>query len=170
MAYDLPDRFALNRHSGAAFNVFEADMLAEKTSSLGHHGRLDEQAMAAYKEVVRLQPNAARAYFLLGWAANGMDRFSEAIEPLQHAARLAPDRPEAHSELGFTYRNLKRYDEAAVEYKRAITIDPKFAPAHHGLGVTYWKLGNKAAAQQQYAILQGLDRAWASKLAQALAQ
>jgi hypothetical protein len=49
MAYDLPDRFALNRHSDAAFNVLEADMLAEKASSLGHHGRLVEQAMAALR-------------------------------------------------------------------------------------------------------------------------
>ena len=47
MAYDLPDRFALNRRSDAAFNVLEADLLAEKASSLGHHGRLVEQAMAA---------------------------------------------------------------------------------------------------------------------------
>jgi len=39
MAYDLPDRLALNRRSDAAFNVLEADMLAEKASSLGHHGR-----------------------------------------------------------------------------------------------------------------------------------
>ena len=49
MAYDLPDRFALNRRSDAAFNVLEADMLAEKASSLGHHGRLVEQAIAALR-------------------------------------------------------------------------------------------------------------------------
>jgi hypothetical protein len=47
MAYDLPDRLALNRRSDAAFNVLEADLLAEKASSLGHHGRLVEAAMAA---------------------------------------------------------------------------------------------------------------------------
>ena len=49
MAYDLPDRLALNRRSDAAFNVLEADMLAEKASSLGHHGRLVEHAMAALR-------------------------------------------------------------------------------------------------------------------------
>ena len=46
MAHDLPDRFALARRSDAAFNVLEADLLAEKASSLGHHGRLVEKAMA----------------------------------------------------------------------------------------------------------------------------
>lgn len=49
MAYDLFDRLALNRRSDAAFNVLEADLLAEKASSLGHHGRLVEQAMAALR-------------------------------------------------------------------------------------------------------------------------
>jgi hypothetical protein len=49
MAYDLPDRLALNRRSDAAFNLLEADMLAEKASSLGHHGRLVEAAMAALR-------------------------------------------------------------------------------------------------------------------------
>jgi hypothetical protein len=47
MTYDLPDRFALARASNAAFDVLEADLIAEKASSLGHHGRLVERAMAA---------------------------------------------------------------------------------------------------------------------------
>jgi hypothetical protein len=49
MAYDLPDRFALSRRSDAAFNVLEADLAAEKASSLGHHGRQVEKAMAALR-------------------------------------------------------------------------------------------------------------------------
>ena len=49
MAYDLPDRLALSRRSDAAFNVLEADLMAEKASSLGHHGRLVDAAMAALR-------------------------------------------------------------------------------------------------------------------------
>jgi hypothetical protein len=49
MSHDLPDRFALARRSDAAFDVLAADMLAEKASSLGHHGRLVEAAMAALR-------------------------------------------------------------------------------------------------------------------------
>lgn len=47
MPYDLPDRFALAARSDAAFNVLETDLMAEKASSLGHHGRLVESALAA---------------------------------------------------------------------------------------------------------------------------
>jgi hypothetical protein len=49
MAYDLPDRFALSRRSDSAFNLLEADLIAEKASSLGHHGRQVERAMAALR-------------------------------------------------------------------------------------------------------------------------
>jgi hypothetical protein len=49
MAYDLPDRLALARRSDAAFNVLESDLTAEKASSLGHHGRQVEKAMAALR-------------------------------------------------------------------------------------------------------------------------
>lgn len=49
MPYDLPDRLALSRRSDAAFNVLEADMTAEKASSLGRHGRLVEAAIGALR-------------------------------------------------------------------------------------------------------------------------
>lgn len=49
MTYDLPDRLALARRSDSAFNVLEADLMAEKASSLGHHGRLVEAAMEALR-------------------------------------------------------------------------------------------------------------------------
>ena len=49
MPYDLPDRLALGRRSDAAFNVLEGDLIAERASSLGHHGRLVETAMATLR-------------------------------------------------------------------------------------------------------------------------
>jgi hypothetical protein len=49
MAHDPLDRFAMLRRPDAAFDLLEADVLAEKASSLGHHGRLVEQAMAALR-------------------------------------------------------------------------------------------------------------------------
>ena len=49
MPYDLPNRLATERRSDAAFNVLQADLLAEKASSLGHQGRMVEEAMAALR-------------------------------------------------------------------------------------------------------------------------
>jgi hypothetical protein len=78
MPYDLPDRLALQARSDAAFNVLQEDMLAERASSLGHHGRLVEAALIALRafdaagggnpeERLRLVRKAARevwAYFV----------------------------------------------------------------------------------------------------------
>ena len=49
MAYDLPDRLATLRRPDVAFDVLQAEIVAEKASSLGHQGRLVEQAMAALR-------------------------------------------------------------------------------------------------------------------------
>ena len=49
MPHDLLDRLALARRSDAAFNVLEADLLAEKASSLGHRGRMVEHALGALR-------------------------------------------------------------------------------------------------------------------------
>src|SRR3569623_3264508 len=49
MAYDPLDRFAMLRRPGAAVDLLEADVIAVKASSLGHHGRLFEQAMSALR-------------------------------------------------------------------------------------------------------------------------
>ena len=38
---------ALSRHSEAAFNVLQYDMLAEKAASLGHHSRVAEASVKA---------------------------------------------------------------------------------------------------------------------------
>jgi len=71
MSSDLPDRLAAIRHSDAAFNVLQADLLAEKAASLGHQGKLVEDALAALRafdadagdpaERTRLVRKAARA-------------------------------------------------------------------------------------------------------------
>ena len=49
MPNDLIDRIALLRSPDAGLSVLQDELLAEKASSLGHHGRLVEKAMAALR-------------------------------------------------------------------------------------------------------------------------
>jgi hypothetical protein len=49
MAYHLPDRVARARNPDAGFDILEGEVLAEKASSLGHHGRQVEKAMTALR-------------------------------------------------------------------------------------------------------------------------
>jgi len=56
------------------------------------------------------------------------------------------------------------FKEAAVAYKQAIRLKPDHARAHLGLGIAYVVLGDKAAALEEYRILQTLDKEKASVL------
>jgi hypothetical protein len=47
MALRAPDLAQKLRHGDYFFNPLDAEIVAEKASSLGHHGRLVEQAIAA---------------------------------------------------------------------------------------------------------------------------
>jgi hypothetical protein len=49
MSLRSPDLQALRGKRDTGFNVLESEMLAEKASSLGHHGRRVEVAMAALR-------------------------------------------------------------------------------------------------------------------------
>jgi hypothetical protein len=49
MSLRPPELLAAKQRIDQGFNILESEMLAEKASSLGHHGRLVEQALAALR-------------------------------------------------------------------------------------------------------------------------
>ena len=49
MSHDLLDRIAALRNSGNALDLLKTEMAGESASSLGHHGRQVEAAMAALR-------------------------------------------------------------------------------------------------------------------------
>ncbi len=96
-------------------------------------GDLD-RAEQAFRLVIGHDPNAARAWFLLGatWQVRG--RPDAAVVSYQEAIRLVPDFPEACSNLGVALHALGRGDEAVAVLRRAIAMDPDYAEAHNNLG------------------------------------
>lgn len=49
MSHDLADRIAALRNSGGALELLKTELAGESASSLGHHGRQVEAAMAAIR-------------------------------------------------------------------------------------------------------------------------
>jgi hypothetical protein len=47
---DLTERIAALRNSGGAYDLLKAELAGESASSLGHHGRQVEAAMAAIRD------------------------------------------------------------------------------------------------------------------------
>ncbi|MDV2496278.1 MAG: tetratricopeptide repeat protein [bacterium] len=130
------------------------------------YGKLNrlEESMIACKEAVRLEPENAEAHFYLGVPYAKLGRNEEAIRPLMMAIRLEPDLAEAHFWLGLSYGSLGRYKEAARAHRKAIHLEPDNADAHFYLGVAYLGTNNLYDAEEQYQILEGLDRELANKL------
>ncbi len=112
-------------------------------------GRYDE-AIEAYKQVIRIRPYDAEAYYNLGIASGALGRYQEAIDACQQAIRIKPDYAMAFCNLGAVYHQLGRYQEAIDACKQAVRIEPDLAEAHFNLGVTYSALGRDQEALEAY--------------------
>lgn len=94
------------------------------------------------------------AYYGLGLAYTGLERFEDAITAYEHSIAYQPDWAYSHAALASAYANMHRYAEALDAYKVAVGLDPKDEMIHHQLGNVYSKRGEHAAAirHQQQAI------------------
>ena len=86
------------------------------------------------------------AYYGLGLAYTGLEKFDNAIAAYQRAIAFAPDSAYTHAALGSAYANTHRYAEALEAYKTAVALDSDDKMIHHQLGNVYSKRGEHAAA------------------------
>jgi tetratricopeptide (TPR) repeat protein len=101
--------------------------------ALAKKGQLDE-AMAAFREAIRLNKDDSAARGNLGLALLEKGRIDEAIAELRVAIRLSQDYPDAHNTLGLALERKGRLDEAIAEYREAIRLKPDYANAHNNVG------------------------------------
>ena len=92
------------------------------------------EALAAYDEVLRLDPRDTDAYFYKGIALGELTQHEEELEAYEQALRLNPKNAVAYINKGTALAGLKRYEEALTAYEQAIHIDPKSAFAYVGKG------------------------------------
>ena len=86
------------------------------------------------------------AYYGLGLAHTGLEKFEDAIAAYQRAIASAPDWAHTHAALGSAYASTHRYAEALDAYKVAVTLDANDEMIHHQIGNVYSKRGEHAAA------------------------
>ena len=99
-------------------------------------GRLDD-AIAEYRETLRLDPNEAAAHNNLGSALVAAGRIREAIG--QFEGRAAPGSrhgPDAHHNLGSAFDAAGRTEEAIGQYEAALRLRPwMLAETRYNLGI-----------------------------------
>jgi tetratricopeptide (TPR) repeat protein len=101
---------------------------------LSREGRWEE-AVASFREAVRLRPDYADAFNNLGNVLFFQKQFDEAIAAYEQAVRLAPGHAGYHSNLGEVLRHRGRLAEALGHCRRAVELRPDSAAAQHHLGL-----------------------------------
>jgi tetratricopeptide (TPR) repeat protein len=79
-----------------------------------------QQALAALKRAVELEPKWFKMYVQLGAFYWSQGDLKQAVQQFETAVRLAPNEPEAHYALGTAYSNQGRRDKAETELRAAI--------------------------------------------------
>jgi tetratricopeptide (TPR) repeat protein len=123
-----------------------------------------QEAVNAYKEVVRLEPDLAEAGGGLGAAYSNLGRYQEAVEANKEALRLKPNHADAWNNLGVAYSNLGLWQEALEANKEALRLKPDLADAWNNLGLAYFGLGNRSEALKAVQELRRYDQGRADKL------
>lgn len=133
---------------GSASRKIGYDEQVEKGKE-AYHDRNWEEAIAAYREAVRLQPRAPQAHNDLGAVLYDVGRVEEAIDEYETALRFDPDYAEAHNNLGVALLSQGRTAESVAAYRRALSLRPEFTEARYNLCLGLELLGALAEALEQ---------------------
>ena len=109
-----------------------------------------EEAMAHYRQALRIRPNNEDAHFNLGVVLAGYGELEEAMEHYRKAFQLRPDYADAHYNLGTALEQRGRSEEAMEEYRQAVRIDPAHELAHYNLGNALYVRGELEEAMIHY--------------------
>jgi tetratricopeptide (TPR) repeat protein len=91
----------------------------------------------------------AEALFLRGQALRAMDRFREALDPLQLAVQLDPKNIDIYLALAWCYKRAAQLKMAIASLEQALEIDSKAAILHYNLAC-YWSLAKNKRKAIQY--------------------
>ena len=99
------------------------------------------QKIAAYNNVLKLNPNSADAYNNRGVAKKHLGRFSEAVADYDQAILLKPDFAVAYYNRGDAKKNLGQYEDALKDFDKTIELRPDLPQAHGSKGCTLVAMG-----------------------------
>jgi tetratricopeptide (TPR) repeat protein len=111
--------------------------------------RLAQRALDVLARLDRRSGRRVHARYLMGQALRVMERYAEAIAPLEEAAELEPENLRIWLELGWCHKRSGRLDLAIQALEEALTVDDSEAIVHYNLAC-YWSLANNAKLALAY--------------------
>jgi tetratricopeptide (TPR) repeat protein len=108
-----------------------------------------EEAVAACKKAIEIDPNYAQAYLMMGNLLRfDVKRRDEAIAALQTVIRLNPKTRDAYDYLGEIFESAKDYKRAEEIFRQGMAADPKQMAGRFTLGRMLVKQGRLAEARE----------------------
>jgi cytochrome c-type biogenesis protein CcmH/NrfG len=99
------------------------------------------EAIDAYYEAVRLNPDFFEAYNNLSRLLGEEGRFDEALSALSQAIRLRPKLAELRANLSNTLRDNWELEKALAAAKKSLELNPDLAEGYSNLGAALLSLG-----------------------------
>jgi tetratricopeptide (TPR) repeat protein len=107
----------------------------------------DSQAVEAFQQALKLDPNLAEAHFRLGLSYEALDKaeeaeaaYKKAVETYKEYLQDNPEDAEAHYNLGQSYAALHLYSEAVREYRQATRLKEDDSDVYYDLGMALTRL------------------------------
>lgn len=131
-----------------AVNVTEHNIIMH--NGLGRHYMLTRQfdkAMDHLARAMRIDPEFAPPYRLLGDIYLAQNRVDEAIKTFNKAKELNYHPTcEVYAQLGICYFKKGKYDAAIENYKKSLELEPNYLDAKGNLGIALYVTGKRDEA------------------------
>jgi len=135
-----------NGSDGVGADPSKARAYLEKGTELYRNDE-DSQAVEAFQQALKLDPNLAEAHFRLGLAYEALEKAEEAdaayksaVEAYKSYLENNPEDAEAHYNLGQTYAALHLYSEAVRAYRQATRLKDDDSDVYYDLGMALARL------------------------------
>jgi len=135
-----------------------ATIYQEEGSRLYREGRIDE-AIQAYKESLKLNPEDGSTYLMLGVLYEDKKAIEKAAHYFKKGESLYSRKIDFYNARGMVYFQGGKLDKAAIDVKEALKVDPKNPLSHFLLGNIYEAEDRFAEAVTQYQIVSNMKDA-----------
>jgi len=150
LGFDARPSAAVRRLADRARDGEDDDAAAYRAFARGNalERRAPDDAKAAYREVLRLDPQAVPALVNLGRLEHESGNLAEAERLYREALSLDPSERSAAFNLAVLAEDEGETRVAIRRYQQAVRIAPDLADAHHRLARLYAAVGDRAAARR----------------------
>lgn len=114
----------------------QAELLCQRAREF-IRGRKFQEAIAAYEEVLKIDPRDVRAHEGIATVAFLVNDFDRAEEHFQRLAQIDPRRADPLVNLGAVYNRRGDFDNAVKILRQALSRNRKCAEAYYNLGIAH---------------------------------